>query len=110
MYSPTNAELLLGSGLDAVIVIAPMSAHADALRHGPDRFARARFTKVFAQQRRLLEAAGIEVFAFEPRDSSLKAMGMYPLRRTNGKAIVRSAYLDAARSPEFTSLRTLLAA
>lgn len=96
VHSPTNADVLLRSGLDLVIVVSPMSA-----AHGRSRSADGAMR--FAAHRRLcreadrLRAAGTAVIAFEPTTTSLTHMGL------NAMAEDRSAQVVDAASQETTA-------
>jgi NTE family protein len=102
VHSPTNADLLVGESVEAVIVSSPMSAAP--LRGGPpfsvDRLRlatrlparRALFTEL-----RRLGVLGVPVLVFEPTTEVLDEMGLQPMdfRR---RAPVAEASLAAARS------------
>jgi NTE family protein len=96
VHSPTNADVLLRSGLDLVVVVSPMSA-----AHGRSRTADSAMR--FAAHRRLcreadrLRAAGTAVLAFEPTATSLSHMGL------NAMAEDRSAQVVEAAAEETTA-------
>lgn len=90
VHSPTNADVLLRSGLDLVVVVSPMSA-----AHGRSRTADGAMR--FAAHRRLcrevnrLRAAGTAVLAFEPTATTLGHMGLNAMAEDRSAAVVEAA-------------------
>lgn len=106
VHSPTNADLLAGLGLDAVVVSSPMSAaHRGAALSATGLRATARLParRLLARETRRLHEGGTPVLVFEPTGPVLEAMGLQPMdfRR---RAVVAEAGADSARevldSPE----------
>ncbi len=101
VHSPTNADLLAGERLDAIVVSSPMSAAR--LRGGPvlsvDRLrlaTRLPARRALLHEVRELGAFGVPVLVFEPTTEVLDEMGLQPMdfRR---RAPVAEAALSAAR-------------
>lgn len=96
-HSPTNADVLVESGVDAAIVLSPMSAQDDALGRRPTHALRSLFARRLRIERAALEAAGIEVHVFEPDATTLGTMGINALDRKRSAAVVRDAFLAAGQ-------------
>jgi NTE family protein len=86
--SMTNADVLLDTRLDEVIVLAPMAGLARRRRWSPseqfDRSLRRGFTRRLATEVQALEANGCRVRVLAPTSADLEAMGfnmMNPARR-----------------------------
>jgi NTE family protein len=100
VHSPTNADLLVAEGLDAVVVSSPMSAdmrHDDLLSLARLRSATRLPAKVMlSREIRKLGEAGIPVLVFEPSASVIGEMGLQPMdfRR---RAPVAEAAIEAAK-------------
>jgi NTE family protein len=111
-HSPTNADLLVDSGVDVAIVVAPMSTR----RHAANVLHPTELLRIVARRRldvecRTLEAAGIEVFRFEPGAAVVDEMGLDALDRARTGAVAREAFLDAgAHAASDRNLRRTLAA
>jgi NTE family protein len=94
--SPTSADLLVDSGVDEVVIVAPMSTEEGAPGHGVtriERLARSAMTRRVDAEARLLGEAGVRVIRVEPGAAELEAMGsnFMDVRR-------RPAVLEAART------------
>ncbi|UGS33982.1 hypothetical protein DSM104329_00349 [Capillimicrobium parvum] len=74
-YSPTNADVLAGRGLDVVLVSSPMSLHPQATGKRPDRMVRQACRRLLMQEVAQLRATGTDVILFEPGARDLRAMG-----------------------------------
>ncbi len=74
VMSSTHADLVLGSGVDRVVISAPMSRRSG----GP--FAR-NAKKRLTEELEALQSAGIESIVVEPTDESVSAAKGYPRRR-----------------------------
>ncbi len=105
VHSPTNADLVAGLGLDAVVISSPMSAYSRPSGQGGGisrtaltqlRMA-ARFpaARLLRREVRLLQDGGVPVLTFEPTSEVMEAMGLQPMdfRR---RAPVAEAALAAA--------------
>jgi NTE family protein len=111
-HSTTNADVLVDAGVDAAIVLAPMSARRGAAGRRPDRGVRALFRRRLAREIATLHAAGIDTEVFEPSADTLRAMGWNALDRSRVPAVVSSAFLSAdvgrfAHEPGTTVLNRL---
>lgn len=94
--SSVSADLLLGQGLDEVVVVAPMTSGGGAPATGlskVERVLRRQMTRGLDREVAALRAAGVRVVRVEPGPEELAAMGpnFMDLRR-------REATLAAARS------------
>ena len=86
--SVTNADVLIGQGLDEVFVLAPMATYTHS-RHGSvsvraDRRLRDAFTRRLGVETERLEAVGTTVRVLAPTSADLRVMGvnlMNPARR-----------------------------
>ena len=96
-HSHTNADLLVGAGIDVAIVIAPMSGRLDALRRRPDHAVRAVFARRLRTETRQLANAGIDVHVFEPDAPTINALGINPIDRTRTVRVVPHAFLATGR-------------
>ena len=94
-HSPTNADVLVGSGVDVAIVLSPMSAQQTALRRRPDHVLRSLFARRLRIECTALRKAGIEVHVLEPDAAALTTMGLNALDRKRSAAVVRESFLCA---------------
>lgn len=92
-HSPTNADVLAGSGLDLVVVISPMSGAWTALRPSPNIGSRALASWVLDREVRSVRATGTPVLVLEPTAEDLSVMG-----NNSMDAAKRSAVAEQARS------------
>lgn len=74
-WSPTNLDVLAAEELDLVIVSAPMSAEAGAVRDPRDRATRDGCREVLDAEVALLRRGGTRVVVFQPTAADLPAMG-----------------------------------
>ena len=81
-HSPTNADLLVGAGVEVAIVIAPMSGRPEALRRRPDHALRAAFARRLREDEQQLVHAGLDVHRFEPDAAGLNTLGINPIDRS----------------------------
>lgn len=111
-HSPTNADLLVDSGVDTAVIVSPMSAQAGALRHHrPDHLLRSLFSRRLRSERAQLERAGIKVHIFEPDRATLDVMGINALDRGRSPRVLTNAFLAAgARIAADDALRKRLLA
>jgi NTE family protein len=96
-HSPTNADLLVDAGVDAAIVLSPMSARPSSAHRPSDRFVRSIFARRLDHERSQLERAGIAVHVIEPDLATVEAMGRNALSRRRTAAVVRASFLGAGR-------------
>jgi NTE family protein len=94
-HSPTNADVLLRTGVDVAIVLSPMSAQVQAAGRRPDLSLRRLFRRRLRHEVEMLRAAGIEVEVFEPSADTLRAIGWNSLDRSRTAAVVSAAFLTA---------------
>jgi NTE family protein len=108
-HSPTNADLLVGAGIDAAIVLSPMSGQRSALGRRPDSVLRSLFARRLRIECAELERAGIEVHIFEPDASTLNVMGLNALDRRRSPEVLSASFLAAgSRIANDEPLRRLL--
>lgn len=74
-WSPTNLDVLASEELDLVVVSAPMSAEAGAVRDPRDRATRNGCREVLDAEVALLRRRGTRVVVFQPTATDLSAMG-----------------------------------
>lgn len=94
-HSPTNADVLVDSGVELAIVSSPMSARPSAAGRRADGPMRALLGRRLRRECAQLERAGIQVRVFQPGTRTLSAMGFNALDRRRSPAVVREAFLDA---------------
>jgi NTE family protein len=95
-HSPTNADLLIDSGVDTAVIVSPMSGQAGAIRHHrPDHLLRALFSRRLRSECAQLERAGIKVHVFEPDGATLDVMGVNALDRARSARVHGRAFLAA---------------
>lgn len=119
-HSPTNADLLAGLGLDAVVVSSALSAPpVVAMRSGPTGAVRLICHALLNRETRAISAHGTPVLRLEPGDEELRSMGANPLAsaRALGTALDVSASmrramptLEAGFASAFASVRASAAA
>ena len=94
VHSPTNADLLADAGLDAVIIISPMSATRRG--HGPAwRSLRPVHAQQLAAEVKTLRARGIEVITFQPTPADVDVMGRNAMDAQRRVATTTSALASA---------------
>lgn len=95
-HSPTNADLLIDSGVDTAVILSPMSGQPGALRHHrPDHLLRGLFSRRLRSECAQLERAGIKVHIFEPDGATLDVMGINALDRARSPRVHGRAFLAA---------------
>lgn len=94
--SSTNADLLVGSGCDGVVVISPMSAVGEALQWHPRWASRAGYHKVLTLEVDRIEADGTPVLVFEPTLDDLELMTGGSMDESVEADLVEQAYASAA--------------
>jgi NTE family protein len=93
-----NLDLLVGAGLDAVIVSAPMTWAGKGLPWRPDAGLRHSFRVALRRQVERLQGEGTRVIVLAPDARMLEAMGLDPMDARHRATISRQAYrlgLDA---------------
>lgn len=80
VHSPTNADVLRGRELDAVIVSAPMSMSTAGLRPTLDLVPRLHARRYLGRELAPLRRNGTATVTFEPGGDLLSVMGVNPLR------------------------------
>lgn len=75
-HSPTNADLLVGHGLDRVVVSSPMSVHPSAMTSRLDLPLRLGSHRYLVQEVRALRREGTEVVTVEPNRELLDVMSL----------------------------------
>ena len=106
IHSHSNADLLAGGGLDAVIAVNPMSSSAwvsgGGMRERAMAARRRRSADQLAREVETLEAAGTQVLVLEPAFADLAAMGTNMMARDR-----RAEVIDAARASTERALHRL---
>lgn len=98
--SPTSADLLVSSGLDEVLVIAPMATAGGARARGWSRLERLMRHSMTARLDReiaALAAAGIRVVRVEPGPEELELMGANFMDRRRQPMAIAAGRAQAAR-------------
>jgi NTE family protein len=96
VHSPTNADVLVRTGLDLVVVVSPMSA-ARGRALTPDAAMRWSAHNRLEREVRRLRAAGTEVVRIEPGRRALAAMGINAMAGDRAERVVQAAFLDTGR-------------
>ena len=107
-HSPTNADLLAGLGLDAVVVSSPMSVSRRALGRRLDLPARLLFRATLAREVAAVRRRGTPVLTLQPTADDLAAMGLNAMDSRPWADIVRRAQASTQRRLEDPALRRLL--
>jgi NTE family protein len=92
VHSPTNADLLAGGPLDAVVVSSPMSLDPRGVRPRPDLGLRWMWHRTLCAETRTVQRTGIPVVTVEPGGALLATMGLRPLRGMRVEEIEEGAY------------------
>jgi NTE family protein len=100
-FSPTNADVLAGLGLDLVVVVSPMSAVPSAVRGRRDAALRRACRTMLLAEVAWLRWHGTPVAVVEPDAGDLRAMGRVigidVLDEGRGDAVVRRVRSSTAR-------------
>lgn len=96
--SLTNADRLLGSGCDVVVVLTPFSSHhrgplRDTALFGMARAATARRT---AGEAARLRREGAQVAIVPPAAQDIRAMGLNPMERRHSRHVLETAHASVA--------------
>jgi NTE family protein len=107
-HSPTNADLLLKSDLDLVIMVSPMSGPSRLPTdiYGASRWHAARLAR---QEAKRLRAQGTEVVVFRPGASVQAVMGNDFMGRQRVEEILQESFLSAGAYASRSPVRDLLA-
>ncbi len=109
MTSACNADALVGQGLDAVIISAPMAVHS-GLRFAVDMPWRRVIRRQVDREAAALRADGVDVFLFAPNQRDIEAMGSNPMATGRESSVARTAYQSTTqRIAETGRLMSLLA-
>jgi NTE family protein len=96
VHSPTNADLVAGSGVDLVVVSSPMSGVG---RPGPalglERQMRALFAAGLRRELGAVRRQGVAVVVFEPTEADQQAMGPDPMDAARRPGTARQAFSSA---------------
>lgn len=111
-WSPTNADLLAGLGLDLVLVLSPMSARRAIPALSVDGAVRAACRLQLSREVVRLRARGTPVVVIEPGPEELAAMGgsMEAMDPERAPSIVRTVRETMRRRLRDSELRERLAA
>jgi NTE family protein len=94
VHSPTNAALLRGSGVDLVIVVAPMSG-STGWRPGLPAATRRYSDRLLEREVRALQARGIRTAVFAPGPAEQAAMGEDMMSRSRLDEIIQESFIRA---------------
>ena len=108
-HSPTNADVLAGSGLDLVIVSSPMSMAGRGLRLALDQPARRWSRALLDAEATILRRQGAGVVAFQPNRADLEVMGLNAMDRSRRTPVARQARESTLRRLERADTRRRLA-
>ena len=105
--SSTNADLLLDTPLDVVIVIAPLSTRDPRSREwaAPLRLWAHRHVK---KEVSALRAAGIRVLLIEPGGVVRHEMGIDPMGRGRAERVMRASFFEAGRLVSNEAVRKMI--
>lgn len=98
VLSPTSADMLLGSGVQEAIVLAPMAARELDLprqRSGIAEGLRQHMTRIVNREVRALEQAGIHVARLEPSTDDIAAFGANMMSPRRRRRVFDAAALNA---------------
>lgn len=94
-WSETSLDLLAGSGLDEVYVVAPMAAHGYdrpwSLPGQVERGYRRGVTRRLRRETATVRASGTEVYAVVPGPADLKAIGANMMDPRRRRAVLRTS-------------------
>jgi NTE family protein len=90
-HSPSNADVVVGLGLDLVVVVSPMSAPWTALRPSPSIGSRALASWVLEREVRAIRTSGTPVLVLEPTAEDLEVMGNNAMNPARRKAVAQQA-------------------
>lgn len=90
VHSPTNADLMVGLGLDIIVIVSPMSA-TRAAQNSLLPTARPLHGRRLAGEVKRLRASGTEVLTFQPTAPDVSAMGRYAMDARRREATTQSA-------------------
>jgi NTE family protein len=99
LHSPTNADLLVGErspGLDAAIVVSPMSASGRTVNWRGDHALRRRFGRRLHAELRTCRASGLPAWAVEPDAEVVSTMGFRLLDDERSRRVVTASFLGTA--------------
>jgi NTE family protein len=107
-HSPTNAALLRGCGLDAAIIVSPMSGPAGP-RPGFYAASRRHAARLLHREVRALEAAGVRTLVFSPGQAEQRVMGDDMMAAHRLDDVVQQAFFAAGAQAAAPEARELLA-
>jgi NTE family protein len=108
VHSPTNLDVLAGSGLDLVIVSSPMSIVRSA-RPRVDLGARWSLRAYLGREARAVRRGGTDVVAFQPTAADAATMGWNGMDPRRRREVVAQAQASARRRLERPELLERLA-
>ena len=91
-HSPTNADLLAGTGLDLVVVSSPMSATRDALRRWTWTGARPLHSALLSREVRRIRDAGTPVLVLQPDADVVDIVGLNSMDTGKRRQIAEAAH------------------
>jgi NTE family protein len=97
VHSPTNAELLVGLGLDVAIVSSPMSSTQPRSFRAPPNPARMLHTAMLERELKALRDSGMAVLVFQPTREVLEVMGLNAMDPRRMGDVAERSYAEARR-------------
>ncbi len=97
VHSPTNADLLVGTDLDVVVVSSPMSVAAGRQRPSVDLPLRLGWHRRLVRELRPVRAIGAEVIVVEPAGAALAALGLNSMDASSSDRVEATAHELATR-------------
>jgi NTE family protein len=110
VHSPTNLDLLADRGLDAVVVLSPMSIGPGVHRRAIDVPIRRYLRAMLAGEARRVRRGGTEVMCFQPTSEDLETIGLNPMEPSKAPRIAAQVYdstgmrLDRSKRRELGAL------
>lgn len=108
VHSPTNLDVVAGLGLDAVVVVAPMSVSRRAVQARLDLPARLLFRTLLAREAARVRRSGARVLTFQPAAEDLAVTGLNAMSPGPWRAIVEQAEASTRRRLQDPALLRLL--
>ncbi len=96
-HSPTNADVLAGCCLDAVVVVAPMSASRGAIRPGRAGVIRLAHRMTLEREVRALRRTGTTVVTLQPSAEDVDALGTNAMDASRRGAVAEQAAATTRR-------------
>lgn len=95
VHSPTNADLLAGTGVRVVVVSSPMSVSRGHYRPAPDFLTRVALGRRLGAEVAALEHDGAGVIVLQPTAADIAAMGANAMDPRRRRMVLDQAYRSA---------------